>query len=107
MRNSPYWSAKPGYEYRLPTEAEWEYACRAGTPGPHYGPLAEIAALPLNQGGLGAVGHFLPNDCVLHDMLGLVFEWCMDAYAPYHMTETTDPLNRHTADTLQRVIRGS
>jgi formylglycine-generating enzyme required for sulfatase activity len=45
--------------------------------------------------------------CGLHDMLGLVFEWCMDAYAPYHMTETTDPLNRHTADTLQRVIRGS
>lgn len=85
----------PGYEYRLPTEAEWEHACRAGTKGPHYGLLKEIAALPLNQGGVGAVGRFLPNDWGLHDMLGLVFEWCLDAYGRYHPTTTTDPLNRH------------
>jgi formylglycine-generating enzyme len=99
----------PGYEYRLPTEAEWECACRAGCEEPQYGKLEEIAALPLNQGGMGAVGRFLPNAWGLHDMLGLVFEWCQDAYAAYHPTATTDPLNAHAeaGQPVQRVIRGS
>lgn len=69
--------------YRLPTEAEWEFACRAGSTGPHYGPLAEVAwtsadgvASPQNVGGK------LPNLNGLFDTLGNVWEWCWDLLDP-------------------------
>ncbi|MFD5630497.1 formylglycine-generating enzyme family protein [Streptomyces sp. NPDC127072] len=69
--------------YRLPTEAEWEHACRAGTPGPRYGPLDEIAWYRGNsQDRVHAVGGRLPNPWGLHDMLGNVWEWCWDTYDP-------------------------
>ncbi len=69
--------------YRLPTEAEWEHACRAGSTGPHYGPLAEIAwtsadGVPTPQ----EVGGKLPNLHGLFDMLGNVWEWCWDLLDP-------------------------
>ncbi|MFJ6678251.1 formylglycine-generating enzyme family protein [Microbacterium sp. NPDC091382] len=65
--------------FRLPTEAEWEYACRAGSTGPHYGPLAEVAW----TAGDGVtspqpVGGKLPNLNGLFDTLGNVWEWCWD-----------------------------
>ncbi|HYN96747.1 MAG TPA: formylglycine-generating enzyme family protein [Pilimelia sp.] len=67
--------------YRLPTEAEWEHACRAGTTGPRYGPLDEIAWHRGNSGGQPhAVGGKQPNGWGLHDMLGNVWEWCWDVY---------------------------
>lgn len=69
--------------YRLPTEAEWEYACRAGSTGPHYGLLADVAwtaadgvAAPQNVGGK------LPNLNGLFDTLGNVWEWCWDLLDP-------------------------
>ncbi|MGY1454267.1 formylglycine-generating enzyme family protein [Streptomyces sp. SS8] len=69
--------------YRLPTEAEWEYACRAGTAGPRYGPLDEIAWHRGNSGErVHAVGGRRPNDWGLYDMLGNVWEWCWDRYDP-------------------------
>ncbi|SFK89679.1 formylglycine-generating enzyme family protein [Streptomyces pini] len=69
--------------YRLPTEAEWEYACRAGTTGPRYGPLDEIAWHRGNSGErVRAVGGRRPNDWGLYDMLGNVWEWCWDRYDP-------------------------
>ncbi|MER6251424.1 SUMF1/EgtB/PvdO family nonheme iron enzyme [Streptomyces sp. NPDC001584] len=69
--------------YRLPTEAEWEHACRAGTTGPRYGPLDDIAWHRGNsQERIHEVGGRLPNSWGLYDMLGNVWEWCWDLYDP-------------------------
>lgn len=69
--------------YRLPTEAEWEYACRAGSRTPHYGSLAEIAWTAAD--GVSSpqdVGLKLPNLHGLFDTLGNVWEWCWDHLDP-------------------------
>ncbi|MEU9288499.1 SUMF1/EgtB/PvdO family nonheme iron enzyme [Streptomyces sp. NPDC048275] len=67
--------------YRLPTEAEWEHACRAGTTGPHYGPLDEIAWYRGNSHErIHDVGGKQPNPWGLYDMLGNVWDWCWDIY---------------------------
>ena len=67
--------------YRLPTEAEWEHACRAGTEGPRYGPLDEIAWYRDNSGAEShAAGGKRPNAWGLYDMLGNTWDWCWDVY---------------------------
>lgn len=69
--------------FRLPTEAEWEFACRAGSTGAHYGPLREVAwtgadgvSTPQDVGGR------MPNLNGLFDTLGNVWEWCWDRLDP-------------------------
>ena len=69
--------------FRLPTEAEWEWACRAGTTGPHYGPLADIAWIDADTvESAQKVELKRPNALGLFDMLGNVWEWCWDYTDP-------------------------
>ncbi|WP_058300929.1 formylglycine-generating enzyme family protein [Gorillibacterium timonense] len=67
--------------YRLPTEVEWQYACKAGTTGYRYGELDAIAWYNENsEGGVREAGLKEPNAWGLYDMLGNVWEWCRDIY---------------------------
>jgi formylglycine-generating enzyme required for sulfatase activity len=67
--------------YRLPTEAEWQYACKAGTSGYRYGEIEDIAWYAGNSGGhVHDVGGKARNPWGLYDMLGNVWEWCWDLY---------------------------
>ncbi|ALC52656.1 cytoplasmic protein [Bacillus thuringiensis] len=67
--------------YRLPSEAEWQYACKAGTTGYTYGKLHDIAWYNENSNGhIHDVGQKEPNAWGLYDMLGNVWEWCYDLY---------------------------
>lgn len=90
-------SEKEGKEYRLPTEAEWEYACRAGSQtryayGNDAGMLEEYAWYHENSDGkTHPVGSKRPNTWGLYDMPGNVWEWCSDKYTEYRNTEVTDP----------------
>ena len=91
--------------FRLPTEAEWELACRAGTSGERYGELDRIAWYRGNsEGSTHGVGQKEPNACGLYDMLGNVWEWCWDWHASYPNDWESDPIGpeRGTA----RVFRG-
>ena len=94
-----------GRKYRLPTEAEWEYCCRAGTSTPyHFG--QELNGTQANCNGnfpygttekgpnlrkTSPVGSYPPNAWGLYDMHGNVWEWCQDRYDSYPKQSVTDP----------------
>ena len=87
----------PGLDFQLPTEAQWEYACRAGTAiaysfGEADGLLGEYAWYSGNAGGeIHEVGGLKPNARGLHDMHGNVWEWCLDRYGSYASGDVSDP----------------
>jgi formylglycine-generating enzyme required for sulfatase activity len=90
---------------RLPTEGEWEYACRSGTPGSRYGGLADVAWYGNNSNSKPHdVGGKRANAFGLHDMLGNVWEWCSDWSGDYSSAAQTDPQGPRTGG--KRVLRG-
>lgn len=109
-----------GRSYRLPTEAEWEYACRAGSQTFfHFGNTlsSDMAnmngvvpyGLEVNPDGLylertTKVGSYKPNNFGLYDMHGNVAEWCADSPREYNEKAATDPVG--TSDEARRAVRG-
>jgi formylglycine-generating enzyme required for sulfatase activity len=103
-----------GYEYRLPTEAEWEYACRAGTTT-EFNVGADLFCADARFGysqhsnsscgtsSTIAVGSYSANAFGLYDMHGNVWEWCLDASASYAPGAVTDPF---VTGGSGRVLRG-
>jgi formylglycine-generating enzyme required for sulfatase activity len=74
---------------QLPTEAQWEFACRAGSIGEFAGNLNEMAWY--NTGDIHQVGKKKPNAWGLYDMHGNVWEWCQDRFGDYTNEIATDP----------------
>jgi formylglycine-generating enzyme required for sulfatase activity len=111
-------SEKTGKRFRLPTEAEWEYACRAGTTTPFY--FGETISTDqanydgnytYGKGKKGVyrekttpVGSFPANAWGLFDIHGNVWEWCQDRYGPYASSDIIDP--QSTDNGTARVLRG-
>jgi len=100
-------SDQEGLPYRLPTEAEWEYACRAGTDTNYH--TGDILPTEFNKrhGRAGTplhVGKTPPNPWGLYDMHGNVEEWCYDWYGPYFKGPQKDPIGSAEGDF--RVTRG-
>jgi len=94
-----------GWEWRLPTEAEWEYAARAGTTGPRYGELDAIGWYDGNSGNqTHPVSQKTANAWGLYDMIGNVWEWCSDWHGDYPTGNVTDP--RGASSGYNRVFRG-
>jgi len=101
--------SKTGFFFRLPTEAEWEYACKAGSDkGPDIKALGEIAYSKENSGAkFHAVKGKKPNAWGLYDMLGNLSEWTIDQYDPayYQKINTKDPITVPGAK-YPRTVRG-
>jgi formylglycine-generating enzyme required for sulfatase activity len=104
----------PGTRYRLPTEAEWECAARAGTTSrfsygddPGYAHLQEYAWMFGNAAlKVHPVGQKLPNPWGLYDIMGNVWEWCQDWYGPLPGGAVTDPVGPDSNPIGFKVMKG-
>lgn len=92
----------------LPTEAEWEYACRAGSTGAYPGPLSEIAwsGEPTESGSTHPVGTKKPNGWGLFDMTGNLWEWTADRWSDFTAEKRIDPVGPSDAPGTVRIDRG-
>lgn len=96
-----------GYRYKLPTETQWEYACRAGTTTAfHFGATLQKGQANFNKhvNKTQPVGSYPANQWGLHDMHGNVWEYCADLYCAYPSGRVVDPAGPSTDS--NRVIRG-
>ncbi|MGK7898901.1 MAG: formylglycine-generating enzyme family protein, partial [Xenococcus sp. (in: cyanobacteria)] len=111
-------SQKTGNKYRLPSEAEWEYACRAGTTTPFYfglkltPQLAQcksnfgMAWITILSGKTCEVGQFYPNNFGLYDMHGNVWEWCADDWHENYHGAPNDGTARLSKESSKKIRRG-
>ncbi len=103
-------NALTGKNYRLPTEAEWEYAAKGGRMTMNFDfsgskNLMSVAWYSENsKDKTHAVGLLQPNELVIYDMSGNVWEWCSDIYGIYHDSHLNNPIGYHSGEA--RVIRG-
>ncbi|MCL2006219.1 MAG: SUMF1/EgtB/PvdO family nonheme iron enzyme [Planctomycetaceae bacterium] len=104
-RQSPGGTALAGYKFSLPTEAQWEYACRAGTTTAfHFGDTLTQQQANFGSRQTRDVGSFPANAWGLKDMHGNVWEWCLDRYGDYPSGAVTDPMGPDRGS--DRVLRG-
>jgi eukaryotic-like serine/threonine-protein kinase len=101
--------------YRLPTEAEWECACRAGAgTSRSFGASVELLGrygwyLPTSQDRTWPCGSLLPNDLGMFDMLGNIYEWCHERSLPYRPDSAgtiVDDITTEDSTIINRVLRG-
>jgi formylglycine-generating enzyme required for sulfatase activity len=98
-------NAQTGGGWRLPTEAEWEYACRTGSDGDYAGQLDAVAWYAENsRGRTHPVGTKIPNAGGLFDMHGNVLEWCQDWHAAYTADDKLDPVRMSGG--VCKIVRG-
>lgn len=110
LRYSDWLSDKTGKLYRLPSEAEWEYACRAGTTTPYWwGDRSEPGRsgnYSFFVGGTTEVGRYPPNPFGLYDMSGNVREWVDDVWCDNYMSVPRDGSSNKEGNAGRRVVRG-
>jgi formylglycine-generating enzyme required for sulfatase activity len=93
------------YAYTLPTEAQWEYACRAGTKGDYAGDLDAMGWYDkISSNTTHPVGQKQPNAWGLYDMHGNVRQWCLDGFESYTAAAVNDPVG--SASSARRAVRG-